>query len=457
MDAGYDYAGVAVRNPPLEQVKLTPAQSQLWDETRTALSIGVTPLTYVFYALMTPVRGERMAVFTLSVPVAATDGRVLILNPETFFKYTLQERLFIICHEILHAVWAHCDFLYGWMQKGYVPYSDGAHIPFNQDLMNIAMDAVINDILVTSQYGTMPADAVHNQSMAKGTDAVVDVYRRLYNAAPKKGGGQGKGGKGKGKGGKESSGELDPDGKAPLSGKAFDKLLEPGAAEGEQAEKAMVERDQREWSAALQAGLEAARLQGTLPAGMARLLDELKEPTVPWQDHIRAIIARRVGRDAYDWGKLDRRLIVRGIGSPGRRGFGAECVVVGIDTSGSIGQSELTTFFSEMGGILDDVRPRELHVVWCDAQVNRVDLLEDGQELEQLRAKKAPGGGGTDFRPVFNWIEKNHLNPDALVYLTDSYGTFPDAAPPYPVIWGSIVENGKYPWGDVVNVTVRSK
>lgn len=48
------------------------------------------------------------------------------------------------------------------------------------------------------------------------------------------------------------------------------------------------------------------------------------------------------------------------------------------------------------------------------------------------------------------------LEPDALVYLTDGHGTFPTQAPSYPVLWGNITPNYKYPFGDVVDIPLQS-
>lgn len=110
-------------------------------------------------------------------------------------------------------------------------------------------------------------------------------------------------------------------------------------------------------------------------------------------------------------------------------------------------------FFAEMAGILEDVRPQRLVIMWCDAQVHRVDEVEEAQDLNHIRAKGAPGGGGTSFEPVFDEINKMGITPDALVYLTDGYGSFPKPVP-YTVIWGNISPPGavKYPFGDVVDV-----
>jgi predicted metal-dependent peptidase len=138
--------------------------------------------------------------------------------------------------------------------------------------------------------------------------------------------------------------------------------------------------------------------------------------------------------------------------APSRSGHGAGTIVVGVDTSGSIGSDEVDMFMAEMSGILDDVRPKRIVIMWCDAKVHRVDEVEDAGDLNVVRAKGAPGGGGTAFEPVFDEIDKMGLTPDALVYLTDGQGSFPQTAPTYPTIWGSIYPQSNYPFGDVVNI-----
>lgn len=137
--------------------------------------------------------------------------------------------------------------------------------------------------------------------------------------------------------------------------------------------------------------------------------------------------------------------------SPGRSGYGCDTIVVGVDTSGSIGQQTLARFFGEMTGILKDLNPRVLRVVWCDAKVHRDDEITDMPDLAAVTRKGALGGG-TSFVPVFEWVFEKRIQPEALVHLTDGLGSFPKDAPKYPVIWGSIYEEAKYPFGEVVQI-----
>jgi predicted metal-dependent peptidase len=68
------------------------------------------------------------------------------------------------------------------------------------------------------------------------------------------------------------------------------------------------------------------------------------------------------------------------------------------------------------------------------------------------------GGGGTDFRPFFALVDESDAFTDATtvaVYLTDGFGEFPSAAPPYPVLWvvtpGGL-DDERFPFGDVVRM-----
>jgi predicted metal-dependent peptidase len=176
------------------------------------------------------------------------------------------------------------------------------------------------------------------------------------------------------------------------------------------------------------------------------------EPVVDWTDVLRALVSRRLGADRYDWQRPDRRLIVRDIYAPSRSSFDTGTVVVGVDTSGSV-INEMDMFLREISTIFSDMRPRELIILWCDAHVHDVDYCDSPEDLEVIRRRGARGGGGTRFRPVFDWVRDNNVYPDLMVYLTDGQSSDGFGAPPsYPVIWGNIRPESRYPWGDVVQV-----
>ena len=416
-------------NTKVVHITIDDKTKRKWVETRSALLWRCPAFTHILFSMLNPSKGELAAVFTEDVPIAATDGSNLILNPTTFFAMTLDERVFVVAHEIMHCILNHCGMTLPMRRSGQVKYTNGTVLPYDHKMMNIAMDLVINNTLIHDKIGSFPTIGVHDPSIATRDDTFLDAYRKLHDQAKKNGG--------------------NPPGNL---GSGFDSILDPGAGQGQDPAQAQQGRSQTEWDTAVAAALSAAKMQGKLPAGLARLLSEIVDPTVPWQEHIRATLARRVGGGGYDWRKPDRALIQRDIYAPRRSGNGCGVIVVAVDTSGSIGQPELDVFFGEMRGILDDLRPELVHIVWCDSKVHKVDTVEDSQDINAL---KPHGGGGTAFGPVFNWISDQSGQPDALIYFTDGMGSFPTQAPPYPVIWGNIYPTSKYPFGDVVDIPIK--
>lgn len=412
-------------------IALTPTQAKEWNTTRVALLWKCPAFTHILYTMMNNAGDDNIALFTPDIPIAATDGSTLILNPEKFFAYPVAKRVFIVAHEIMHCVLDHCGQGYKMRLRGKVPFNDGTELPYDAQTMNVATDLVINDTLIASDIGEYDSAWLHDTKLGTYQDSALDVYRKVYQ--------QGKGG----------------------GGGRFDEHLDPGAAGGKDAHSAASERSEQEWTTAVAAGAAAAQAQGKLPAGtpLAEFFNKVLQPEVPWAEKIEAFFARKVGSGAFDWRRPDRRLIMRDIYAPGRSGHGAGTVVVAIDTSGSIyaDPSLLKRFFTEMRGILDEVKPRRLLVMWIDAAVHAVDEVEEASDLTSLTPK---GGGGTDFRPAFDWIAKEQLEPDALIYLTDGYGSFPSSAPSYPTLWGNIspeLKDTHYPFGEVVAVPVAKK
>lgn len=416
-------------------VALTPQQEKLWSDTRAALIWHCPAFSHIFYTLLQNTGNKQQAVFTDDprIPIAATDGSNLVFNttPTGFFRFNLNQRVFIVSHEIMHCILNHNAISHHLRMRGKVSFSNGKELPYDHEQMNIAEDFVINACLDESKVGQMPTDAsgkpigMLDPSVATSKDNSLDVYQKIY----KKDGGSGKGG-----------------------GGGFDVHLPPGSTTGKDATSAAADRNQAAWNTEVASAISIAKAMGKLPDSLKRTLETVLEPKVDWQEKIRALFARKIGSGTFDWKRPDRRMITRDIYAPGRSGFGAGTVVVGIDTSGSIGPRELDMFMAEMSGILEDVKPKRLLIMWCDAKVHRVDECEEATDLTAIRAKGAPGGGGTAFEPVFNKIAAMDLQPEALVYLTDGLGSFPKKAPAYPVIWGNIYPSSKYPFGDVVDI-----
>ncbi len=422
-------------------VEITPQQLKMWSDTRAALIWHCPAFTHILYTMMNKAGGEHIAIFTREVPVAATDGQNVLINPDTFFPLSLSERIFVVAHEVSHGIFGHVEMLHKLQMAGKVCYPDGKELGFDNDTFQKAMDYVINDMLVESKIGTYNTNWLRDPVIATHKDSVLTAYRRLYEQHQKNGGGSGA---------SQASQQKKQQG--------FDTHLPPGAATGQDPTQAAHSRSDVEWKTAVAGAVASAKAQGKLPAALERLLNETLEPTVDWTDKVIGFFSRKPGGGTYDWRKPDRRFITRGIVAPARTGYGAGPVVVALDSSGSVGQKELDVFFGNVWGILDDIRPSVIWLIWCDSKVHGEPIeIHDTADLLHVKSKGALGGGGTSFVPVFDEIRERGIEPDALIYLTDGEGTFPKKAPQYPVLWGNINPGKKYPWGEVVDVPIKAK
>jgi len=117
---------------------------------------------------------------------------------------------------------------------------------------------------------------------------------------------------------------------------------------------------------------------------------------------------------------------------------------------------------SEILGEIDELRSSSscrLVVLQCDAKVQSCEVYEAYEEASFSRAShqryRLYGRGGTNFRPVFEWILDDPAEldgqPDALIYCTDGYGSFPKDEPHFPVVWIATQHASKnFPFGDVI-------
>lgn len=189
--------------------------------------------------------------------------------------------------------------------------------------------------------------------------------------------------------------------------------------------------EEAEWKVAVAQAAHVAKQTGHLPSDIERMMEELFEPVLPWRSILRRFMTERCNDD-FSWKRGNRRFIAQGLYLPSRLSDDAMGeIVICIDTSGSVSQKELTEFGSEIKGIVDEVRPSKLRVIYCDSGIAHIDEFGPDDDLQFA----AHGGGGTDFRPPFKWLEENQIVPRALVYLTDGYGPFPEQEPNFPTLW----------------------
>ena len=125
--------------------------------------------------------------------------------------------------------------------------------------------------------------------------------------------------------------------------------------------------------------------------------------------------------------------------------------VIAIDTSASCSGSAVGKFLRRTYDILKDAESFftkiNVHIIQCDSQVQQDTRIACQEDLEDFLGKgRLAGGGATDFRPVFAYVEQlreqgEFENLKGLIYFTDGYGVYPERPPEYQVIFAFLEED----------------
>ena len=344
------------------------------------------------------------------IPTMGTDGAKLFYNLKFVEALKKQELINSWRHEIGHIIFRHHT------RRG------------NRNPMkwNIAGDIVINLMLEKCGYDMSFMDRF-SIPMAFARQFEGLTTEEVYNKLPDE--------QCPSCGDKMGDHTVGPDGKV-TNGKGQPcKLPKCGCIKDAGKTKEELEKADAEAEVLINQAEQVVKMQqGNLPAGLDRLLGQLKQTKLDYRDILPEFIQTSVNHDDIDWLKPVRRMFGAGYYIPRLYNPTIDDVAVGLDTSGSIGGAILEQFFGEVQGVFEQLRPKSLILVDCDAAVHQVRTLtiDDFPIPVGMNAK---GGGGTDFRPVFEYFEKQETKPTCLIYLTDLYGTFPDEAPEYPVLW----------------------
>lgn len=328
----------------------------------------------------------------VTVDTMATDGQSIYYSEKFVANLSDAELQGVLAHETMHCAGGHI-----W-RRG------------SRELRkwNVATDYAINQLLVNSGF-QLPSSALLD---TRWHDTAPEVIYGMLPDTPQQG-----------SSGAQTSGgtdrqRVDGDNNAPDPGGCGAVLDAPGDCAHTEAD----------WKTAVAQARVQAR--GNMPAGLDRWAEEVVKPTLPWRALLREFVERSAKND-YLWSRPNRRWLQSGIVLPTLQSDEIPQLVVAFDTSGSISRKLLDEFIAELRTIAASFQTT-IEVLWCDVKVHRHETWETAVSDWEARPV---GGGGTDFRPVFAWVEQHGWTPSCLVYLSDLAGRFPDAAPEYPTLW----------------------
>lgn len=367
----------------------------------------------------------------------ATDARNFYFNPEYIGRLTLEQTQFVLAHEAMHCALSHFNRRNHRQKHRWDVACDYAvNMILDDERMHGPDNALMN-----AAYRGLTAEEIYPVLHEDPPEETQDMH--LFDNEPSEGGGEGEqqekddAEQGKGQGEKSDPSEGESGGKPEQ---------QESQGEGNQQEQDDAARSESEsqtpppptdpdkldeqWKSRLASAAQAARQAGKLSQSMLRLVDTLLAPQLPW----RALLARymmNAARDDYSFQRTSRR---EGDALMPRLYSQSVNVIVVLDTSGSVTRDELREFLSEIDALKAQVRASvTLHA--CDDKLDASGPWRYAMWESMALPAEISGGGGTDFKPVFEWVAREQLNPDLLVYFTDAEGRFPEREPAYPVAW----------------------
>lgn len=312
----------------------------------------------------------------------------LAINPEFWESLSEEHKLGLLKHELLHIAFNHLTT--------FSMFSD-------KKLANIAMDMEINQYIAKDW---LPEGGIDVDTYAPELDLDRRAGSRYYYN-------------------KLKQFQEDKDQNGTCGCGNMDGLLEdiengdiPDHSTWEEfqdmpeAEKKLVEKQlQKILSDAKE---QTIKKQGTVPGEIENviIIEEILPPKFDWRGFIRRftgvstkVFTRKIRR------KENRRFEA----NPGLKIKMRQHMLLGIDTSGSVSNSELKEFMNEINHIYKC--GVEITIIQCDTEIKSITEYKGKNDLE------IKGRGGTYFDPVIEYFNANQRKYTSLVYFTDGEAT----------------------------------
>jgi predicted metal-dependent peptidase len=352
----------------------------------------------------------------LACPTAGANGKDIMIDPEFWDKLKRKQKFRAIYHEGFHNLMGHCDVR--------------VNTETDRLLWNIAVDCVTEALASVCQVGegnysegtinptsngTVNLDINGKQFLVSECDkkSAEEIYNQLHRHIKKF--------PGKGKG--HLPVIRDDNGKVVLPMDNHD------LREHSPEEKA--ERDNR-----LRRALNEHKLRGTMPGGLADMIEEMLKGKVNWKAEIREAIQPLI-RSKQSYRRPSRRGSGMEFIRPSRFKDGVE-VYIAEDTSGSIGKEEINYFNGEVQNLFKQFTPGSVkaHVMFHTTGVYETIELSDVKDLAKVQTQS----GGTDHCDVFAKAEEAKAR--VLVCFTDGYSGFPETTNIKRILWICTSEDG---------------
>ncbi len=329
---------------------------------------------------------------------AATDGKYFYYNSKFILMLKPGEHIFLFGHEVLHNVYEHLG-----------RSKQNKH---NPKLSNIAADYCVNRDLKDNRIGTFITTVPALYDRKYDGYSMEEVYDELYENAEKidieklvdqlldehlddEGDNTG------------SGGQPEEDENGNLVSKSKPKYTKE--------QRQQIRDNIKESLLQSAAGASA----GDMPAGVKRIIKDLTEPKMPWQELLNMSIQSTLKGD-YSFMARSKKGYFSDVALPGQTPEETIDIALSMDMSGSISDTMGKEMLSEVRGIMEQFKDFKIKL-WCfDTNVyNYAEFTP--QNIDELETYPIQGGGGTDFDANWKFMKDRDIHPERFIMFTDGY------------------------------------
>lgn len=334
-----------------------------------------------------------------NVRAYASNGKRFLYNPEFMERRTNEEIMFILTNCVMHHILSHQQRRLGRVGS----------------LWQLATDYAINNLL--------HKNGLHIPQGANFNEEFKDMYaEEIYELLKEE----------HFKGVDDAFENSDENNEEKKDEKTF--------ANTENIDDELDPETESQWHYAASVAQEVALKKSAMPSDLHRLAKKVIANDVDWKFELYNAVNRHM-RNNYAFMPPNKKHMYRGFALPSLTSDTLS-LCVAIDTSGSIDDALLGAFMEEFKSIMQNFPSVKIELLIADAKVHAHYTFQGGEKMDFA----LKGGGGTDYRPTFDYIEANLPMNTMLLYFTDGDGWFPKYSPNYEVLW-ALSRAAKVPFG----------
>ena len=184
-------------------------------------------------------------------------------------------------------------------------------------------------------------------------------------------------------------------------------------------------KNDKDWTEELEKGMAIGRMAGTKSKLQNELETILYEPKIKWQNVLKTAI-KKIINGGYTWTRPNKKTRPHGYYMPANDKIKKiKNIIVAIDVSGSISETEARQFVSEVYFLINNI-VNSLTIYFFDTKILKMEIIKNKNDLK-TKINKIPLGGGTDFKSVFDEPQiKKATHDDIMIIFTDGYDDYPD-------------------------------